>query len=301
MKILVTGSSGLVGSSLVPYLTGAGHFVARLVRHNPVRERGDILWEPVSAKIERAKLEGFDAVIHLAGENLLGLWTSGRKQRLIASRVQATEFLSESLAALQQRPKILLSASAIGYYGSRGDQWLNEQTPAGTGFVAELCQDWERATAIAERAGLRVVNMRFGLVLSRRGGLLAQMLPLFRTGLGGPLGLGRQYMSWITMDDLLGVVQHLLSRDNLRGPINVVAPDPVTNRDFTRTLGRVLRRPALLPVPSPLLRLLPGGMADQTMLASQRVEPGELRQSGYKFVFPELEDALRHLTEKSYR
>lgn len=301
MKILVTGSSGLIGSSLVPYLTGAGHFVARLVRKNPARVRGDIVWDPVSGKIERAKLEGFDAVIHLAGENLLGLWTASRKARLVASRVQATEFLAETLAGLQKRPSVLISASAIGYYGSCGDQWLNELSPAGTGFLAELCQDWEKATAIADRAGIRVVNLRTGLVLSRRGGLLAQMLPIFRTGLGGPLGLGRHYMSWITMDDLLGVVQHLLRQATLRGPVNAVSPDPVTNRDFARALGRVLRRPALLPAPSFLLHALPGGMAGETMLASQRVEPATLRQSGYKFVFPDLEEALRHLTEKSYQ
>ncbi len=296
MKILVTGSSGLIGSSLVPHLTGAGHFVARLVRRNPVRERGDVLWEPVSGKLERAKLEGFDAVIHLAGENLMGLWTQARKQRLIASRVQATEFLCEALAGLSQRPKVLLSASAIGYYGSRGDQWLNEHSPGGTGFLAELTQDWERAADIADRAGIRVVKMRLGLVLSRRGGLLAQLLPVFRTGLGGPLGLGRQYMSWIAIDDLLGAVQHLLAKETIRGPVNLVTPDPVTNRDFSRTLGRALRRPAFLPVPSPLLRLLPGGMAEQTMLASQRVEPGELRRTGFAFQFPDLEEALRHLT-----
>lgn len=301
MKILVTGSSGLVGSSLVPHLTGAGHFVARLVRGEPLRDRGDIQWDPVSGRVERAKLEGFDAVVHLSGESLMTLWTAGRRSRLVTSRVQSTEFLCEALAGLQRRPKVLLSASAVGYYGSQGDRWLNEQSPCGGGFLAEICQDWERATAIARQAGLRVVNLRFGLVLSRRGGLLAQMLPIFRTGLGGPLGLGRQYMSWIAIDDLLGAVQHLLAEGAPEGPVNIVSPDPVTNRDFSRTLGRVLRRPAVLPVPSPLLRALPGGMARETMLASQRVEPGELRRSGFKFQFPELAEALQHLTEAAPR
>ena len=189
----------------------------------------------------------------------------------------------------------------MGFYGSQGDRWLNEQSPSGRGFLAELCQDWERATALARQAGLRVVNLRFGLVLSRRGGLLAQMLPVFRTGLGGPLGLGRQYMSWIAIDDLLGAVQHLLAEGGLEGPVNIVSPDPVTNREFSRTLGKVLRRPAVLPVPSLLLRALPGGMAQETMLASQRVEPGELRRSGFTYQFPELHEALQHLAEGAPR
>jgi uncharacterized protein (TIGR01777 family) len=295
MKILLTGSNGLVGSALVPHLTGLGHYVVRLVRSDPDRARGDILWEPVSGKLERARLEGFDAVIHLAGENLMRLWTPAHKHRIVASRVQATEFLSEALAALQSRPKVLLSASAIGYYGSRGDEWLNERSRGGSGFLAELCQDWEGATTIATRAGIRVVNLRLGLVLSRRGGMLQKMRPAFRSGAGGSIGSGRQFMSWIAIDDLVGAIQHLLTHERIAGPVNLVAPDPVSNRDFTRALARELRRPALLPVPAFLLRLLPGGFADETMLASQRVEPAILRESGYKFAFSDLADALHHL------
>lgn len=295
MKILVTGSRGLVGSALVRHLTGMGHFVVRLVRSQPDRDRGDLAWDPISGRIDRGKMEDLDAVVHLAGEPILGLWTRSKRERLYSSRVTATEFLCEALSGLQRRPRLLISASAVGYYGSRGDTWLTENSTPGSGFLAELCQDWERATELAARAGLRVALLRTGIVLSPDGGALKQMMPVFKTGLGGPIGMGRHYMSWISMDDAVGAIVHILHTESLRGPINLVAPQPVTNREFSHTLGRVLGRPAFLPVPAPLLRLLPGGMARETLLASQRAAPDRLTQSGYTFQHPELEHALRHL------
>ncbi len=295
MKILVTGSSGLIGSAVVRQLTGAGHFIVRLVRKNPNRERGDIAWDPVSGRIERNKLEGLDAVVHLAGENLFTLWTRAKKDRMYSSRVTATEFLCETLAGLQHRPKILLSTSAVGYYGNRGDTWLQETSAPGAGYLAELCQDWERATHLATRSGIRVVNMRFGIVLSPAGGALKQMIPVFKTGLGGTLGRGRHYQSWIAIDDLVQAVQHALATESLSGPVNVTAPDPVTNREFTHTLARVLRRPAFLPVPAFLLYALPGDMGQEMFLTSQRVAPEKLVHSGFKFQYPNLAQALEHL------
>jgi hypothetical protein len=295
MKILVTGSSGLVGSHVVRHLTGAGHFVVRLVRSEPNRGRGDLLWDPVSGRIERNKMEDIDAVVHLAGASLFGLWTAARRQLIYSSRVTATEFLCETLAGLQHRPKVLLAASAIGYYGERGDQWLNEHSSPGLGFLPELCQDWERATGLAAHAGIRVANLRFGIVLSTAGGALKQMLPMFKLGLGGAIGSGRHYQSWISVDDAVGAVSHVMATASIEGAVNVVAPDPATNRDFTRALARVLHRPACLPIPSPLLKLLPGGMGRELILASARVAPDRLTQSGFRFGHSDLEGALQHL------
>lgn len=294
MKILITGSSGFIGSVLVQYLTLRGYYVVRLVRRNPDRSRGDLVWDPVTGRIERAGLERLDGVVHLAGESIMGLWTRAKRERLYRSRVPATEFLMESLAGLMHRPRVIVSASAVGYYGDRGDQWLSEQSPPGSGFLASLCQDWEKATEIAVNAGIRVVNLRIGIVLSPLGGALKAMLPVFRLGLGGPLGNGRQYMSWIALDDLLGAIRFCLEHDSLRGPVNAVAPEPVTNREFTRALGRVLGRPAILPVPAFLLKLLPGGFAREGLLASQRVEPAALRRAGFEFLYPELPLCLEH-------
>lgn len=295
MKILISGASGLVGSELVQDLTGRGHYVVRLVRGAPDASRGDIAWDPVSGRIERAKLEGIDAVIHLSGENIMGLWTAEKKRRLVVSRVQSTEFLCECLASMPRHPKVLLSASGVGYYGSRGEEWLDERTRAGSGFLAELCVDWERATNIASSAGIRVANLRFGLILSRRGGLLARMLTPFRLALGGRLGSGRQYMSWIGMPDVMGAIAHLLESERVRGPVNLVAPEPVTNADFTWALAQAVHRPAIAPVPAFLLNRLPGEFARETMLASQRAEPRVLRESGYTFALPSLPDALTQL------
>jgi len=297
MKVLVTGSHGLIGRALVARLTGAGHYVVRLVRANANRERGDILWDPVAGSIERPNLKDIQAVVHLAGENILGLWTRSKKERIHKSRVVATEYLSEALAGMSPRPSIFVSASAIGFYGNRGDEWLNETSPAGTGFLPRLCREWEEAGAIARNAGIRVVHPRIGLVLTPQGGVLKSMLGPFKMGLGGPIGRGRHYMSWITLDDLVEALLFVMENPAISGPVNFVAPEPVTNREFTRTLASALHRPAFFPVPSLLLKALPGRMAEETLLASARVEPAKLKRAGYTFKHSDLESALGHLLE----
>jgi len=292
MKVLVTGSHGLIGQEVVTRLTGTGHYVVRLVRKNPDRGRGDAVWDPVRGHIERARIGDIDAVVHLAGENILGLWTKTKRERIHRSRVAATEYLAEALASLSNRPSTFLSASAIGYYGDQGDTWLTETSPSGQGFLPQLCREWEDSTAIARNAGIRVVTLRTGIVLSPKGGALAGMLPVFKVGLGGPVGNGRHYMSWIALDDLVDAILFTLENTSISGPVNLTAPNPVTNRDFTKSLGTVLHRPAFLPIPSPLLHLLPGNMARETLLASARVEPAKLVRAGFKFAAPDIDSAL---------
>lgn len=283
----------MIGREVVTRLTGAGHYVVRLVRSNPDRARGDAVWDPVSGHIERARIGDVDAVVHLAGENLMGLWTPGKRERIYRSRVVATEYLAQALASLSSRPSVLLSGSAIGFYGDRGDTRITEASPAGQGFLAQLCQEWEEATAIARNAGIRVVNLRTGIVLTPRGGALAGMLPVFKTGLAGPLGGGRHYMSWITLDDLVEAILFCLEHEGISGPVNLTAPQPVTNREFTKALGKALHRPAVLPVPSFLLHLLPGNMARETLLSSARVEPEKLTRHGFSFAAGDIETALQ--------
>ena len=295
MKVLVTGSNGLVGREVVSRLTGAGHYVVRMVRNNPNRARGDILWDPVTGHIERSSLIDIEGVVHLAGENLLGIWTKNKRERIHKSRVVATEYLCEALASLTPRPKTLIAASAIGYYGSQGDTRLTEVSPSGKGFLAQLCREWEDATAIARNAGIRVVNMRLGIVLSPRGGALASMLPPFKIGLGGPLGFGRNYMSWISIDDLVDAILFVLEQTTISGAVNMTSPDPLTNKDFTKSLAKALHRPAFLPVPTLLLKALPGNMAEETMLSSARVEPAKLLRAGFKFQHPTLDAALQSI------
>jgi len=298
MNILVSGSHGLVGSALVPRLVGAGHVVTRLVRRPPAPGEVVIPWDPMAGSLGLAKLEGLDAVIHLAGESLAsGRWTLRRKARLRQSRIRGTRVLAQSLARLAAPPRVLVSASAIGYYGHRGEEILDEASPPGTGFLPQLCRDWEAATEPAARAGIRVVHLRFGIILSDAGGALGRMLLPFRLGLGGPLGSGTQHWSWIALDDAVGVILHALKQDSLAGPVNAVAPNPVTNLEFTRALGRALRRPALLPVPAWVARLALGEMTDELLLASTRVVPRRLLAAGHRFRFGEVEDALRHLLE----
>ena len=299
MRILITGSSGLIGSALRPAFAAAGHSVVRLVRSGQGGQQGQaedaILWDPQSGMEpgERARLEGLDAVVHLAGESIAGgRWTADRKAKIRDSRVPVTRFLATLLAGLSHPPRVMVAASAVGYYGDRGDELLTEESPAGTGFLAELCQEWEQAAEPAREKGIRVVNLRIGLVLSGAGGALKKMLPPFRLGLGGVVGGGRQYWSWISIDDLVSVFQHVLSADALRGPVNAVAPAPVTNREFTKTLGRVLSRPTIFSVPSFAARLAFGEMADELLLASQRVKPARLIESGYNFRRADLEAAL---------
>lgn len=296
MKLLVTGATGLVGSALVPFLTTGGHRVTRLVRSPPRSGAAEIHWDPETGIREPASLEGIDAVVHLAGENIAsGRWTPERKARIRDSRVKGTRTLCEALARLAQPPKVLVSASAIGYYGDRGTEPLWEQSIAGEGFLADVCRAWEDATQPAVEKGIRVVFLRLGIVLSAAGGALAKMLLPFKLGVGGIIGSGKQYMSWITLDDVVGAIQHALMNDTLRGPVNVVAPYPVTNSEFTKTLGRVLGRPTIFPMPAFAARLAFGEMADALLLASARVEPKRLLATDYAFRHAELEEALRHL------
>lgn len=298
MNILVTGASGLIGSALLPFLTAGGHRVTRLVRSQPRSGEMAVRWDPVAGTLETSALEELDAVVHLAGENLAERWSAEKKTRIRDSRVKGTRLLSQALAQLAKPPKVLVSASAIGYYGNRGEEILTEESPSGSGFLAEVCRAWEAATEPALQKGIRVVHPRFGIVLSPAGGALGKMLPAFRMGVGGILGSGRQYVSWIALDDAVGAIHHMIMTETLQGPANAVAPNAVTNQELTKTLGKVLGRPTLFPMPAFAARLMFGEMADELLLASTRVRPAKLQATGYGFRYPELEVALRHLLEK---
>jgi uncharacterized protein (TIGR01777 family) len=293
-RILVSGSSGLIGSALITSLKGTGVRIARLVRAGTVRGAGDeerVLWDP-ARPISPDSISGFDAVIHLAGESIVGRWTADKKARIRESRIPATTNLARALAQAKFKPEIFLSASAIGYYGDRGDELLTEESSPGTGFTADLAREWELASAPAADAGIRTVIMRMGIVMTKAGGALPKMLPAFKMGVGGKLGNGRQWMSWIDLQDVVGAIQHILRSDLLHGAVNAVAPKPVTNAEFSKTLGTVLSRPAIFPVPAFAARLAFGEMADELLLASQRVEPAMLISSGYPFRFPTLRQCL---------
>ena len=292
-KVLVSGSSGLIGTALLTSLKASGHEVACLVR-GAASGNEQIGWDPVRA-VAPQSVSGFDAVIHLAGESIVGRWTEAKKHRILASREQGTRNLAEALALAPQRPRVLMSASAIGYYGDRGEETLREGSSSGVGFLPETCREWESAAEAAAKAGIRTVQMRFGLVLSSSGGALQKMLLPFRMGIGGNIGNGRQWWSWIDIHDLVGAVQHLMKTDALRGPVNVVGPSPVRNAEFTKTLASVLSRPAIFPMPAFAARLAFGQMGDELLLASQRVEPAKLLVSGYVFQKPDLRKALEDI------
>jgi hypothetical protein len=293
LRVLVTGASGLIGSALATALEARGEEVVRLGR---TAHAGRLVWDPARGVIPAPALEGLDAAVHLAGASLAaGRWSAAVKGELLASRVRGTRLLAETLASLARPPRVLVAASAIGYYGDRGDEVLSEESAPGAGFLAALVESWERETAAAATRAIRVVRLRMGLVLTARGGVLARMLPPFRLGLGGAFGSGRQWMSWITLDDVLRVIQLALDDAGLQGALNAVAPGAVTNRDFVRALARALHRPALLDLPAPVLRWTLGEMADQALLASARVEPRRLLERGFAFLDPELGPALRRL------
>jgi len=296
MKILISGASGLIGSALVDRFQRSGHEITRLVRGSSSPQRPAVRWDPTAECLDPSGLEGFDAVVHLAGENVAsGRWSEAKKRRIRESRVHGTRVLSEALAAVSQPPKVFASASAVGYYGHRGGERLDEQCPPGSGFLAEVCRDWEHTTQLAAAMGIRVVLLRIGLVLAAHGGALPKMLPALRRGLGGRLGNGRQYVSWITLDDVVGAIDHLLADDSLSGPFNLTAPRPVQNRYFTQILARALNRRAILPAPAFLLRAVLGEMADELLLAGARAIPKGLRDSGYEFRDPELDAALQRI------
>lgn len=297
MRVLITGGSGLVGSALAPVLIANGHEVVRLVRPSAPAAGLESLaiWNPEAGQVDLSRAGCLDAVVHLAGETIAQRWTPEVKRRIRDSRVAGTRLLCEALAGLPTPPKVLVCASATGFYGDRGDEWLDEASSAGAGFLADVCRDWEASAAPAAERGIRVVHLRIGIVLTPKGGALAKMLPVFRLGLGGRLGSGRAYWSWITLDDLLEVIQHALANEALRGAVNAVSPHPVTNAEFTKILGGVLRRPAILPVPRFAVELLFGEMGREAMLAGFRVKPAKLIESKFKFRFPDLAPALRHL------
>ena len=295
MRVALTGGSGLIGGAVTAALQAEAHEVIHLVRPPRRAGAGQVAWDPAAGTIDAGGLEGLDAVVHLAGEPTTAWrWTAAKKRRIHASRVDGTRLLAETLAELRRPPRVLVSYSAVGYYGDRGNEVLREDSPPGTGFLARLATDWEAAAQPAAGREIRVVHLRGAPVVAGHSAFLTRQAPAFKLGLGGPLGSGRQWWPWVALEDVVGVVRHVLARDDLRGAFNVVAPELCTNLEFARTLGRVLGRPALLPMVSPLLRVLMGEIADEMLLASQRVEPARLIASGYHFHFPMLEHALRH-------
>lgn len=296
MKVLVTGASGLIGSALVPVLEKQGNELVQLTR-SPARRDGEYRWDPAQGYIDAGALDGVDAVVHLAGETVAGRWTDAKKRRIMDSRVHGTRLVSEAIAGLDRKPAVLVSASGIGVYGDSGDEPRTEDSALGDGFLADVVRAWEGAADPARAAGIRVVHTRFGIVQSRRGGALQTQLPLFKLGLGGPVGGGRQYVSWVAIDDVVSAIAFALPEDDISGPVNVTAPGAVTQGEYARTLGRVLRRPAVLPAPAFAVRAILGDFANE-VLEGQRVIPQRLLDRGYVFRHPELEPALRHVLDR---
>lgn len=298
MRILLSGSSGLVGSSLVPLLTSGGNSIVSLVRQKARPGKNEIYWQPTFGSVDKPAIDAFapEAVIHLAGESIAsGRWNDRKKKLIRDSRVLGTQALATALANLTVKPKVFICASAIGFYGSRGDERLTESSAAGTGFLPTVCQEWEAACQPARDVGIRVVNLRYGMILSQEGGALKKLLLPFKLGAGGVIGNGRQYMSWVAIDDAVQIIRFALENEKLSGAVNAVAPQALTNREFTKTLGRVLWRPTCFPMPASTARMLFGEIADALLLASDRVVPEKLEKAGYAFKYPELKPALKHL------
>lgn len=293
--VAISGATGLVGSALIPVLEQAGVRVLRLTRRPPTDQDRELLWSPESGLKNPERLAGAAGVIHLAGESIAdGRWTAAKKQRIRDSRVLGTAALARSLGMAPTPPRVLVCASAIGFYGDRGANVVDESSPPGSGFLPEVCLGWEQACEPARQAGIRVVNVRIGVILSRQGGALTKMLLPFKLGVGGKIGSGQQYMSWVSLDDVVGTILHGLIREDVQGPVNAVSPQPVTNAEFTQTLGSVLHRPTIFPMPAFAARLALGEMADDLLLASTRVAPTRLQQTGYRFVFDDLRTCLSH-------
>ncbi|MHC4441393.1 MAG: TIGR01777 family oxidoreductase [Planctomycetota bacterium] len=294
--IAVTGASGLIGKRLSAYLDHLGCRMIHLVRRTPDPNTNQIPWNPDQGELNPAGLEGIDTVINLAGENIASSrWSTAQKQAILTSRTQSTQLISQTIAGLQLKPKVFISASAVGYYGNRNDQAITEQSPPGTGFLADVCQQWEQATQAARQAGIRVVNLRIGMVLAAEGGALKQMLTPFKLGLGGVIGSGKQYISWIAIDDLVRIIEFLISADDIYGPVNAVTSHPVTNTQFVKTLGKLLNRPTLFPLPATIVRLRFGQMGQTLLLAGAKVLPEKLQSAGFQFQYPQLDQALQHL------
>jgi uncharacterized protein len=295
VRIAITGATGMVGTELRRQLRAAGHEITPIVRAHTSAEGAErgVIWHPDRGTIEKHRLEGHDVVVHLAGESIAGVWTAGKKHRIRKSRILGTSLIARTIAELKDRPRVLFSASGFNYYGTRAAGEVDEESPAGAGFLADVAKRWEACTRPAREAGVRVINMRFGNVLSPGGGMLATVLPLFRLGLGAALGSGMQVWPWIALEEIPPAMLHLLERPEVAGPVNFVTPNPVTNEEFTRTLAAVVNRPAIFRVPGFAARLAPGGMADELLLGGARVVPRRLLQTGYAFRFPELKPALR--------
>lgn len=299
MKILISGSTGLIGSALVPFLRSQGHMVVPLVRGAPSEHQVSVAWNPAMGLYFMPDFEGFDVVINLSGENIASArWTEEKKKRILESRVNSTHILSTCLAKLENPPKVFINASAVGYYGDQGSEELTEESGVGQGFLADVCKQWEDATRPAQERGIRTVMPRFGVVLAPDGGALAKMLIPFKLGFGGALGSGKQYMSWISIDDLLKIILFIINDEILSGPVNVVSPNPVTNAAFTKILGKVLNRPTFLNVPEAILKLIFGEMAEEMFLNSIKALPKKLLHAGYTFSYPDLEGAIRKLLNK---
>lgn len=297
MKIILTGATGLIGTELTTCLQSEGHTVKKLVRHKPSLQQDEALWDPSTGLLDPQELEGYDAIINLAGDSLSeGRWNEEKKNKIMESRINSTRLLCQTMTEMQTPPKVLINASAIGFYGDRGGEELNEKSASASGsFVAKVCREWETAASAALQKGVRVVCLRIGVVLSPKGGALNKMVTPFKIGLGGVIGSGEQYISWIAIDDLVEAILYILTHEEIQGPVNAVSPNPVQNKDFVKALGDVLHRPALFPLPAFAARLAFGEMADELLLSSARVYPMELQKSGFQFKHPQLPEALHSL------